>query len=196
MQSIAMFLEGPPRPSPAGLLYWLRAAAWVVAAGAVPPSALAQVSPDSAAGETAQPASEPQQAAGTASQSEPDGPAQWNRRRTTPHGADAQLRRLAADLKLDAAQQAKVRTILVARNEQMQRLQHDTQLTPAERHQRVLAIGDQSAEQIRAQLTDAQRAQYIRPRAATPVAQAGAAGRRGGMAAPSPAAAAGKGATQ
>jgi hypothetical protein len=110
-------------------------------------------------------------------------PAPWNRRRKAPTGADAQLQRLAADLKLDAAQQAKIRPILVARNEQMQRLQQDKLLTPAERRQRVLAIGDRSAEQIRAQLTDAQRAQYIRPRAATAVAQAGPALRRGGMAA-------------
>ena len=101
----------------------------------------------------------------------------------------------AADLKLDAAQQAKVRTILVARSEQMQALQHDTRLTPAERRQRVLAIGDSSAEQIRAQLTDAQRAQYIQPRAATAVAQAGPAGRRGALAV-SPATAPGKGAAQ
>ena len=108
---------------------------------------------------------------------------------------DAQLRRLAVDLKLDAAQQAKIRPILVARSEQMQRLQHDAQLTPAERRQRALAVGDRSAEQIRAQLTEAQRAQYIRPRAATTVAQAGPAGRRGGMATP-PATAPGKGAAQ
>jgi hypothetical protein len=122
-------------------------------------------------------------------------PASWNRRRSAPTGVDGQLRRLAADLKLDAAQQAKIRPILVARNEQMQRLQQDKLLTPAERRQRALAIGDRSADQIRAQLTDAQRAQYIRPRAATAVAQAAPPAKRGGMAVP-PAPAPGKGAAQ
>jgi hypothetical protein len=190
MQSIATFLEARPRPSRDGLLCWFRAAAWVVVAGAVSPSALAQVPAGSTAGEKTEATSEPQRAAGadTASHSEPDVTAPWNRRRRAPTGVDGQLRRLAADLKLDAAQQAKVRPILVARSEQMQRLQHDKLMTPAERRQRVLAIGDSSAEQIRAQLTDAQRAQYIGPRAATAVAQAEPAVRRGGMAAaPTPA---------
>ena len=147
MQSTATFFEGQPRPCRDGLLCWVRAAAWVVVAGAVWPAALAQVPADPATGDKTEAASEPQNAAGpdTASQSEPDVPAPWNRRRKAPTGADGQLRRLAADLKLDAAQQAKVRTILVARSEQMQNLQHDTQLTPAERRQRVLAIGDRSA---------------------------------------------------
>jgi hypothetical protein len=94
-------------------------------------------------------------------------------------GPDAQLRRLTVDLKLDAAQQAKIRPILVARSEQMQQLQQDRQLAPAERQKRALAIGDRSAEQIRAQLTEAQRAQYIQPR--TAVAQAAPAAGRGGM---------------
>lgn len=186
MQSTATFFEGQPGPFRDGLLSWFRAAAWVVVAGAVSPSALSQVPADSTAGEKTEAASEPQRAAGpdTASHSEPDVPASWNRRRSAPTGVDGQLRRLAADLKLDAAQQAKIRPILVARNEQMQRLQQDKLLTPSERGQRVLAIGDRSAEQIRAQLTDAQRVQYIRPRAATAVAQAGPTVRRGGMAAP------------
>lgn len=196
MKSSATFLEGQPRSSCGGLPGWFRAAAWVVVAGSVSP-ALAQAPADSTAGEKKQASGEPQGTAGpdSASHSAPDVPAHWNRRRSVPPGVDGQLRRLAADLKLDAAQQAKIRPILLARSEQMQRLQHDTHLTPAERRQRVLAIGDRSAEQIRAQLTDVQRAQYVQPRAATPVAQAGAAGRRGGMAVP-PATAPGKGAAQ
>ena len=184
MQSSATFFEGQPQPSRDPLLCWLRAAAWVVVAGAVSPSVLAQVPAESAAGEKTGAANEPQRPAGpdTVTHSEPDvaaGP--WNRPRSAPSGVDGQLKRLAADLKLDAAQQAKIRPILVARNEQMQRLQQDKLLTPAERRQRVLAVGDRSAEQIRAQLTDAQRAQYIGPRAATAVAQAGPPVRRGPM---------------
>lgn len=197
MQSSARIFQGQPRVCRDGLLYWLRAAAWVVVAGAVSPSALAQVpTEDSTPGEKTEAASEPQKAAGpaTAAHSEPDGPSSLNRRPKAPTGVDAQLKRLAADLKLDAAQQAKIRPILVARSEQMQRLQHDTQLPPAERRQRALAIGDRSAEQIRAQLTAAQRAQYIGPRGATAMAQAGPAVRRSGMA-PPPSAAPSKGAT-
>jgi hypothetical protein len=187
MQSTATFFEGQSRRSRDELLCWFRTAAWVVVAGVVSPSALAQVPADSAAGENTEAASEPLRAAGpdTAAHSEPDGPASWNRRPKAPTGVDAQMKRLAADLKLDAAQQAKIRPILVARSEQMQRLQHDTKLTPAERRQRVLAIGDRSAEQIRAQLTEAQRAQYIQPRVAVAEAQAGPAVRRGGTPAPS-----------
>lgn len=197
MQSIATFVESPPRLSRNGLPWWLRVAAGVLVAGAVSSAALAQGSAGSTAGEKTQAASESVTAGApdAASQSAPGAPAQWNRRPRPASGVDGQLRRLAADLKLDAAQQAKVRTILVARSEQMQALQHDTRLTPAERRQRVLAIGDSSAEQIRAQLTDAQRAQYIQPRAATALAQAGPAGRRGAMAA-SPATAPAKGVAQ
>ena len=195
MQSIPTFFEDQPRLSGARLLCWFRTAAWVVVAGAVSPWAHAQAPADSPTAEKIEAASEPQRAAApeTASHTEPGVPAQWNRRRTTAPGPDAQLRRLTADLKLDSAQQAKVKPILVARNDQMHRLQQDTRLTPAERRQRALAIGDQSAEQIRAQLTDAQRALYVQPRVTTTVAQAGPAGRRGGMAA-SPATAPNKGA--
>lgn len=183
MQSTPTFLEGQSRY---GLLFWLRTAAWVLVAGAVSPPALAQMPADSAAGEKMEAQSAPDSATppGAASHSEPAGPATWNKRRAAPTGVEAQLRRLAADLKLDAAQQAKIRPILVARSEEMQRLQHDTRLTPAERRQRALAIGDRSADQIRAQLTDAQRAQYIRPRTVTTVAQAGPAPKRGATATP------------
>ncbi|NML44466.1 hypothetical protein HHL11_11940 [Ramlibacter sp. G-1-2-2] len=181
MQSTATFFESQSRPSRDGMLRWIRAAAWVVLAGAVSLGALAQAPADATAGEKTEAPSEPQGAAGPGAMShaeEASGP--WNKRPKAPTGVDGQLKRLAIDLKLDAAQQAKIKPILVARSEQMQRLQQDTQLTPTERRQRALAIGDRSSEQIRAQLTDAQRAQYIQPRAAT-VAQAGPPGKRSGM---------------
>ena len=196
MQSSASFFQGQPRSSRDGVLCWLRAAAWLVVAGAVSPSVLAQAPADSAAGEKTEAASEPPTSAApdTASPSEPSsGPATWNRRPKASTGVDAQLKRLAVDLKLDAAQQAKIRPILIARNEQMQRLQQETKLPPPERRQRALAVGDHSAEQIRAQLTEAQRAQYIGPRTTTVVAQAGPTMRRSGMA-PPPATAPKKGA--
>lgn len=90
---------------------------------------------------------------------------EWNRPRPPLQGIDAQLHRLATDLRLDAAQQQKIRPILAAQRDEMQRLQRDPQLKSVERHSRILALGDQVAEQIRAQLTDEQRAQYIKPRA-------------------------------
>src|SRR6478736_4940188 len=101
MQSLATFLEGQPQPSRDGLLCWLRAAAWVLAAGAMSSSALAQGNADPAAGDKTEAASVPQGAAApdTASHSEPDASGPWNRRRPAPTGVDGQLRRLTADLK-------------------------------------------------------------------------------------------------
>ena len=95
-------------------------------------------------------------------ESEP--PPVWNRPRPPLQGVDAQLHRLATDLRLDAGQQQKIRPILVAQRDEWQRLQRDPTLQAAERHTRILALGDRVAEQIRAQLTDEQRAQYIKPR--------------------------------
>jgi hypothetical protein len=189
MQSTTTFSAGQPRPRRDAMLSWFQAAVWVVFAGAMSPPALAQASADPTDGEKTEAPSEPEGAAAPEAaprsepQSEPDRPTSWNRPRTAPTGVDGQLRRLTADLKLDASQQAKVRPILVARNEDLQRLQRDTQLTPAQRRERTLALGDRSAEQIRALLTDAQRAQFVGPRGATPVAQAGTTGRRRGAAA-------------
>ena len=115
---------------------------------------------------------------GAAPQPQSEPPAVWNHRRTGPTGVDGLLRRLAADLKLDAGQQAKIRPILVAQREQMQRLHLESQLAPAERQQRILALGDRSADQIRAQLNDVQRAQYIKPRAAPAPARTNSSGGR------------------
>jgi hypothetical protein len=198
MQSIATLFQLQPGRSHHGSPCWFRAAAFVVLAGALSASALAQMPADSTADEKTEAASEPPTAAGhdAASQSQPEGPASWNRRRTAATGVDGQLQRLTTELKLDAAQQAKIRTILVARSEEIKRLQRDTALTLAERRQRALAIGDRSAEQIRAQLTEAQRARFVQPRATTAVAQAGATGRRGGTAAPPAKALPAKGAAQ
>ena len=180
MQRTKTFFDEPAPPLRGQALRWLRAAAWAAVSGATTVTALAQA--PSGPGATEQPTAttEPAEAAeanvASSPQSEPA--PDWNRRRTAPGGVDGQLRRLAADLKLDAGQQAKIRPILVARSEQIQRLHLETQLTPAERQQRVLALGDRSADQIRAQLSDAQRAQFIKPRAATVMAQAASSVRR------------------
>jgi hypothetical protein len=181
MQSTLNFPESPAQPLRTGRLHWLWAAASLAATGAVTLTALAQApaettgqaGPPAAATEAAD-AIEPSAAAQSASEPAAD----WNHRRVAPGGVDGQLRRLAADLKLDASQQAKIRPILVAQREEMQRLQRDTQLAQAARQQRILALGDRTATQIRVQLTDAQRAQYIQPRTAVVVAQAGSSAAR------------------
>jgi hypothetical protein len=162
------------RERPACLLRWLRVAAWVAATGAATLTALAQAHADSGQTEplasTTEPAdaAEPNAAALPASEAAPD----WNHRRVAPGGVGGQLQRLVADLKLDAAQQAEIRPILVTHRSEVQRVQSDTQLAPAVRQQRILMLGDRAAAQIRAQLTDAQRARFIQPRAAVVVAQA------------------------
>jgi hypothetical protein len=192
MHRMMNFLDDAARPPHRGLPRWLATAACVVAIAAATLTAEAQTPaevqtpaeaptpPDTQ--ETAQPTSttEPAAAAEPDAAAQPDSepPPAWNRPRAAPRGVDAQLTRLAADLGLDAGQQEKIRPILVAQRDEMQRLQHDPRLSPAERQQRILAVGDRTANQIRAQLTDAQRAQYIKPRAATVVAQSASPARR------------------
>jgi hypothetical protein len=173
-------LDGPSRLLQQALLRCLRTAACVAVLGAPSLAALAQAPADPR--ETEQPAS-PAEPSGAA-QPDNEPPPVWNHRHKAPSGVDGQLRRLAADLNLDAGQQQKIRPILLAQREQMQRLQRDSGLAAAERQKRILALGDRSAEQIRAQLTDAQRAQYIQPRTKSPAPASPV--RRGSTAASTP----------
>ena len=193
MQRTTYFPNGPWRSLRGELLRWLRTLAWLTASAAATLTALAQAPADTRAAEppasTAEPAAEPNAASDSVSESAPA----WNRRRAAPAGVDGQLRRLAADLGLDAGQQNKIRPVLVAHREQVQRLLRDTRLAPAERQKRMFALGDRSADQIRAQLTDAQRTQYIQPRVAAPLTQAASPARRGAAAASAPSAKAEKG---
>ena len=163
---------------------WLRIVRMALCAAAASAAALTAVAQAPAATGAAEPAAAADPNAAVEPEAEP--PGVWNRRRAAPTGVDAQLRRLAANLRLDAGQQEKIRPILLAHRDQVERLLHDTQLAPAERQKRVLALGDRSADQIRAQLTDDQRAQYIQPRAAPVVAQAASAAKRGTAAAAAP----------
>jgi Spy/CpxP family protein refolding chaperone len=179
---------------------WLCTMACVAALGAPSLPVLAQTSTD--ARETEQPPSLAEPAAETevateadpkaASPTESEPQPVWNRRRVAPGGVDGQLRRLADDLRLDAGQRQKIRPILLAQRDQMQRLQRDSALAPAERQKRILALGDRSAEQIRAQLTDEQRAQYIKPRPKTAVSPLTSPARRGSAGASTPGTQAGK----
>ncbi len=90
-------------------------------------------------------------------------------------GPTGTVQRLASDLGLDAGQQERIRPVLMAHRDELQRLKRDAHLAPAERQRRILALGDRTADQIRAQLNDDQRARYIQPRAAaaTPRPNAG-----------------------
>ncbi|MBS0375936.1 MAG: hypothetical protein JSR73_15260 [Proteobacteria bacterium] len=121
----------------------------------------------SAAGATAEHEREAEVPATAPVEAEP--PPEWNRPRPPLQGIDAQLHRLAVDLRLDEGQQQKIRPILVAQRDEAQRLQRDPQLKAPERHARLLALGDRTADQIRAQLTDEQRAQYVKPRSRSAV---------------------------
>jgi len=145
---------------------WLRAVVFAAALCAPASAALAQATADGAESEPRTSPTESAAIADPSAESTPDGtPAPtWNRRHTPSGGVDGQLRRLAVDLGLDAGQQDRIRPILIAQREQVQRLQNESGLSLAERQRRSLALGDRSAEQIRAQLTDEQRAQYIKPR--------------------------------
>jgi len=168
-------LDGPSGPMRQALRLWLRTAACLAVLGAPSLAALAQEPADDPETEQAAPLAVPSGAA----QSGSEPPPAWNRRHQAPGGVDGQLRRLAADLNLDGGQQQQIRPILLAQREQMQRLQRDAGLAPAERQKRILALGDRSAEQIRAQLNDAQRAQYIKPRTNSPASEPASPVRRG-----------------
>lgn len=114
--------------------------------------------------------------AGTEPGADADGAASPPRHARPPAtGVDAQLQRLASDLGLDSGQQERIRPVLMAHREELERLKRDAHLAPAERQRRILALGDRTADQIRAQLNDDQRARYIKPRAAaaTPRPNAG-----------------------
>jgi hypothetical protein len=142
---------------------WIAAAACWFLLGAAP-FAQAQSTDE----ETEPPAAPTAAAADADSATEPGvDPAaapEWHHRRPAPSGVDARLAQLSTDLHLDAGQQERIKPILVAQREEAQRLMRDATLKPADRQKRLLALGDRSSEQIRAQLTDAQREQYIKPR--------------------------------
>ena len=188
MQRTKNITTGLARPLRSEVLRWLRTSACLAATAAATLAALAQAPANTGAAEPQVSIAEPVAAAepNAASESANEPAPAWNRRRAAPTGVDAQLRRLAADLRLDAGQQNKIRPVLVAHREQVQRLLSDTRLAPAERQKRILALGDRSADQIRVQLTDAQRAQYIQPRVAPRLAQAPSPARRGAPAASAP----------
>jgi len=67
---------------------------------------------------------------------------------------------LAAELSLDAQQQAQVRRILEDQREQVMRVWNDSSLPAANRVSATRVIGDRTADRIRAILTEEQKAKY------------------------------------
>lgn len=115
------------------------------------------------------PAAEAEGAAPAATAAQPAEPAasavpsRRPRHRAHTASIDDRLAVLGAELKLDAKQRDAVRRILESQRTQMQRVWSDASVPAALRVKSTQAIGDRTAEQIRAVLNDEQRARYIQP---------------------------------
>jgi Spy/CpxP family protein refolding chaperone len=77
---------------------------------------------------------------------------------------DRRVALLAKELDLDAAQKIKVKAVLEGQRQQVARVWSDGAIPSAERIGRTQAIGDHTADQIRALLTEEQRKKYIQAR--------------------------------
>ncbi|HYS24941.1 MAG TPA: hypothetical protein VEP46_05040 [Vicinamibacterales bacterium] len=86
------------------------------------------------------------------------------RRRKRASPLDRRVMLLARELGLDATQQAQVKKVLEAQREQVARLWNDKSIPAARRVSATQAIGDRTADRIRALLNDEQRKRYIKPR--------------------------------
>ncbi len=74
--------------------------------------------------------------------------------------AEGQLKHLTEALDLNADQQAQLKPILAARDQQRQQILADQSLAEADRHARMRAIQDATRGKIEAVLTDAQKQKY------------------------------------
>jgi len=101
--------------------------------------------------------------------SAPAGQPRRQQRAYALNSMDARLGRLSADLQLDASQRSRIRPILERQAQDMTAVQRTPGLTQADRSRRLQEVAARSVEQIRTQLNDEQRKQYIQP-AARPVA--------------------------
>ena len=88
--------------------------------------------------------------------------------RPRPSGIDNRVQLLTAELKLDAAQQTKVRGILEDQRRQTLHAWNDSSVPSAVRVQATQQIGEQAAERIRTILNDEQRANYLKARPSLP----------------------------
>jgi Spy/CpxP family protein refolding chaperone len=85
-------------------------------------------------------------------------------RRPSVSPLDRRVNLLAKELDLNAAQQAQVKKLLESQREQVARVWNDASIPAARRVVATQAIGDRTADQIRALLTEEQRKKYIQPR--------------------------------
>jgi len=79
-------------------------------------------------------------------------------------GLDDRVAMLTRALELDAKQQVALRKVLQREREQIMEVWSDTSVAPARRVAATQAIGDRTADQIRALLTDEQKKKYNPPR--------------------------------
>jgi len=86
------------------------------------------------------------------------------RRRHSLSPLDRRVSLLTRELSLSVAQQMQVKKVLEAQREQVAAVWDETQTPAARRVSATQAIGDRTAEQIRALLTDEQRKKYIQAR--------------------------------
>lgn len=123
----------------------------------------------------------------TAAESAASG-AGWNPRSHHPRrGAlESQVRLLTAELQLDANQQQQVRRILDEQRQQTLKAWSAESAPSNTRMKTTQAIAEQTADRIRAVLTEAQRKKYPQPRlaAATPLRQGADRGRSPGQTKP------------
>ncbi len=77
---------------------------------------------------------------------------------------DSRVKLMAKELDLSAAQQAQVKKVLLEQREQVAALWNDASVPAAIRVSRTQAVGDHTADRIRALLTEKQRKKYIQPR--------------------------------
>jgi Spy/CpxP family protein refolding chaperone len=81
-------------------------------------------------------------------------------RRVTGHSLDEHVRLLTQRLDLDARQQAALRTLLVSQHEQVKQIWADVSMPAADHVSATRAITDRTGDQIRAMLTDEQKAKF------------------------------------
>jgi hypothetical protein len=91
-------------------------------------------------------------------------PPDMGRQRKRGSPLDRRVMLLAKELGLDATQQAQVKKVLEGQREQVARVWKDSSIPAAVRVSATQAIGDRTADRIRALLNDEQRTKYIKPR--------------------------------
>jgi periplasmic protein CpxP/Spy len=73
---------------------------------------------------------------------------------------DKQLQHMTKQLNLSADQQAQIKPILEARQQQMQQLWQDQSMSQQDRRQKMMSIREDSSNKIEAVLNDTQKQQY------------------------------------